>query len=128
MREPNLSNKEIRDLWRNRTLREKSMILCLSQLEACEYQEMRDRVETLGLIGKGEFTQYKRNKSDYAEKEYNTSFTQVTFPQRKWGKEEIQEVFRMRRNGFSAKEIAQILGRTCGSINKCVHTYKEKYE
>lgn len=118
----NLTDDEIRTRWKNRGLSEKSMILCLSQLESCDYKVMRDKVEELGLIGVGMYTNYKRNKSTEAEREHKPF---DNFSGRKWGTDEIKEVFRMRNKGFTVKEISKTLERTPYAVKHLIQKYGE---
>ena len=113
----NLTDAEIRTLWKYKDLLPKAMILCLSQLEGCEYREMRDHCEFLGLIGEGEYLSYRRNKSTEADGE---------IVMRKFCKAEVKEIFRMVEKGIPHKEIARILGRPLKQIRYCIYKNRSK--
>ena len=112
----NLTDAEIRILWKYKSLLPKAMILCLSQLEGCEYREMRDHCEFLGLIGEGEFKSYKRPYT-----------SRGNFNGRPFSRDEIKEIFRMLDKGMVYKEIAYALGRSYTSIYNCVSRYGSRY-
>ncbi len=50
-----MSDKEIKQLWKNRGLSERRMIQCIADLNACRFSDMRDKCEDLGLIKKGQY-------------------------------------------------------------------------
>lgn len=112
----NLTDQEIRTLWKNRDLSPRQMILCLSQLEGCEYHDMRDYCESIGLIREGEFKSYKRP--------YTIKGTTNVKP---FSCDEIKEVFRMRKKGMTYKEMASVLGRSITSISHCLYRYGSRY-
>lgn len=112
----NLTDQEIRTLWKNKDLTPRQMVLCLSELEGCEYQDMRDHLERLGLIKDGEFKSYRRpytNRGNLNGRPYSCA--------------EIREVFRMLNKGKAYKEIAYALGRSYASIHNCVIRYGDRY-
>lgn len=117
-----LTDDDIKKMWKNKALGDKSMILCLSQLESCDYKAMRDKIEELGLISAGMYTNYKRNKSTEAEREHKPF---DNFSGRKWGADEIKEVFRMRKKGFTVKEISKTLERTPYAVKHLIQKYGE---
>lgn len=112
----NLTDQEIRMLWKNRDLSPRQMILCLSQLEGCEYHDMRDYCESIGLIREGEFKSYKRPYT-----------SRGNFNGRPFSRDEIKEIFRMLDKGMVYKEIAYALGRSYTSIYNCVSRYGSRY-
>lgn len=123
-----LTDDEIRRLWKHKDVTPKKMILILSQLDACEFRDMRDRVESLGLIKEGEYSVYRKNKTDEAEREYDKrNYVYKPSVERKpWSSDEIREAFRMMRKGYSIEMIAHVLGRSIASVNSCVRRYADE--
>lgn len=120
-----MTDAEIKTMWRNRALKDKDMIVCLSQLDACEYHEMRDRIEKLGLIKKGQHVNFRYNKSIYAEKDYKVSVHPGPLSDRHWSIDELREAMRMRDKGFTYVEIGKILERTPNACKNAMARLKE---
>lgn len=114
----NLTDSELRTLWKYKDLSPKKMVLVLSQLEGCEYHEMRDRLESLGIIGEGEYVKYHRRKNG----------EDCLHEDRNWyGADELREIFRMRDKGHTLEQIAAALGRSSGSIASCISRNRGKF-
>ena len=105
MKKQYLTDDEVRRLWKHKDVTPKKMILILSQLDACEYSTMRDRLEGLGLIKEGDYTNPHGGKH-------------------RWGAGEIGELIRMKTHGFSNKEIAEALGRSEEAVCTCYSKLK----
>lgn len=126
MKKQYLTDDEIRRLWKHKDVTPKKMILILSQLDACEFRDMRDRCEALGLIKEGEYAAYRKNKSDEADGEYKKSYNYASTDKKPWSPDEIREAFRMKRKGFSHEAIAYVLGRSICSVNGCIRRYADE--
>lgn len=126
MKKQYLTDDEIRRLWKHKDVTPKKMILILSQLDACEFRDMRDRCEALGLIKEGEYAAYRKNKSDEADGEYKKTYNYASTDKKPWSPDEIREAFRMKRKGYSHEAIAYVLGRSICSVNGCIRRYADE--
>lgn len=100
-----LTDSEIKRIWRNRAHDTNKMLKCLSELNACSVDAVREKCVSLGLI----------SESEQKEKNDRPSWMGG------WEEEELDNLVSFRQAGMKFTEIASRMGRSESGVR---HTYK----
>lgn len=109
MRQLRLSDSEIKRIWRNRAHDTKKMLKCLSELNACSVDTIKEKCVSLGLIA----------ESDLEEKNGRKEWMG------RWETKELDKLVTLRESGMKFTEIANRMGKSESGVRHMYRTIKK---
>lgn len=99
-----LTDREIKTLWRNKAYSSQKMLQCLADLNGGDYNAVRDKCVSLGLVSADECPKKKKGIR-------GTGL---------WDDEELEKLVAFQKSGMKYKEIAYRLGRSESGVRHMI--------